>query len=131
MMLYTKCPPVPVRAGFDSLYRNNIYVTGYVTMPNHVHVLLYFPEMAKSLNTVIGNAKRFLAYEIIRRLEDKKANSLLDILHAGVKKRERKKGQIHKVFEDSFDAKECHSQNLFCKNLSTCIATRLVKNGNL
>jgi REP element-mobilizing transposase RayT len=102
---------------FDSLYRNNIYVTGYVTMPNHVHVLLYFPEMSKSLNTVIGNAKRFLAYEIIKRLEEKEANSLLDILYAGVKKRERKKGQIHKVFEDSFDAKECHSPEFILQKL--------------
>ena len=78
-------------------------------MPNHVHALLYFPQIPRSLNTVIGNAKRFLAYEIIKRLEEKKANSLLDILHAGVKKRESKKGQVHKVFEDSFDAKDCHS----------------------
>ena len=76
---------------FNSLYRNKVYVTGYVTMANHVHALLYFPEMSKSLNTVIGNAKRFLAYEIIKRLEEKKAIGLLDILHAGVKKRERKK----------------------------------------
>ena len=102
---------------FDSLYRNNNYVTGYVIMPNHVHALLYFPEMPKSLNTVIGNAKRFLAYEIIKRLEKKKAIVLLDILHAGVKKRERKKGQIHKVFEDSFDAKECHSTEFILQKL--------------
>jgi hypothetical protein len=73
--------------------------------------------MPKSLNTVIGNAKRFLAYEIIKRLGEKKATSLLDILHAGVKKRERKKGQIHKVFEDSFDAKECHSTEFIFQKL--------------
>ena len=102
---------------FDSLYSHNIYVTGYVIMPNHVHALLYFPEMPKSLNTVIGNAKRFLAYEIVKRLEELKANSLLDTLHAGVKKRERKKGQIHKVFEDSFDAKECHSTEFIFQKL--------------
>jgi REP element-mobilizing transposase RayT len=102
---------------FDSLYRNKVYVTGYVTMPNHVHALLYFPEMSKFLNTVIVNAKRFLAYEIIKRLEEKKAIGLLDILHAGVKKRERKKGQIHKVFEDSFDAKECHSTKFILQKL--------------
>ena len=29
-------------------------------MPNHVHVLIHFPEMPKSLNTVIDNAKRFM-----------------------------------------------------------------------
>jgi hypothetical protein len=51
-----------------------------------------------------------MAYEIIKRLEEKKENKLLDLLHGGVKKREAKKGQIHKVFEDSFDAKECLSE---------------------
>lgn len=61
-------------------------------MPNHVHALLYFPQMPQSLNSLIGNAKRFLAYEIIKQLEQKKENQLLDILHGGVKKREAKKG---------------------------------------
>ena len=42
---------------------------------------------------------------------------MLDILYAGVKKRERKKGQIHKVFEDSFDAKECHSPEFILQKL--------------
>ena len=57
---------------FDSLYENKHRVIGYVIMPNHVHALIYFPEMKKSLNTIIGNAKRFMAYEIIKRLEEQK-----------------------------------------------------------
>jgi len=57
---------------FDSLYKNNTRVTGYVIMPNHVHALLYFPEMPKSLNTVIGNGKRFIAYDIISSLEKRR-----------------------------------------------------------
>jgi REP element-mobilizing transposase RayT len=77
---------------FDHLYKSNIYVTGYVIMPNHIHVLLYFPNMPKPLTTVVGNAKRFMAYEIIKRLEERKENNLLDLLHGGVKKREAKKG---------------------------------------
>ena len=111
---------------FDSLSQNNIYVTGYVIMPNHIHVLLYFPQIPKSLNTVIGNAKRFLAYDIIKKLEEKKANELLDVLHAGVKKRESKKGQIHKVFEDSFDAKDCHSREFIFQKLDYLPAGRQV-----
>ncbi len=71
-------------------------------MPNHVHVLLHFLQMPKSLNIVIGNAKRFLAYEIVKRLKEKKVNDILDMLHAGVKQREKKKGQIHKVFSRQF-----------------------------
>jgi hypothetical protein len=100
-------------------------------MPNHVHALLYFPEMPKSLNIVIGNAKRFLAYEIIKRLEDKKANSLLDILHAGVRKESSKKDRYTRFLKTVSMQRNVIPQNLFCRNLSICIATRLVKNGNL
>lgn len=103
---------------FDSLSTNNIFVTGYVIMPNHVHALLYFPQMPKSLNMVIGNVKRFLAYETIKRLKEKKSTHLLEILHAGVKKSESKKGQIHKVSEDRFDAKDCRSREFIFQKLA-------------
>src|SRR5204863_309545 len=83
----------------------------------HIHVLLYFPEMKKSLNSIIGNAKRFMAYEIIKRLEAEKNFTLLEELHYSVKKGERKKGQRHKVFEDSFDAKECYSNEFIYQKL--------------
>jgi REP element-mobilizing transposase RayT len=115
----------------DHLYNNHIYVTGYVIMPNHVHVLLYFPQMPKSLNMVVGNAKRFMAYEIIKRLEEKKENKLLDLLHGGVKKREAKKGQIHKVFEDSFDAKECFSEEFIFQKLQYIHHNPVSKKWNL
>jgi REP element-mobilizing transposase RayT len=68
---------------FDSLYKNDIHITGYVIMPNHFHALLYFSEMSRSLNIVIGNAKRFLAYEIIKRPEAQKKEDLLQLLHSG------------------------------------------------
>ncbi|MBA2499223.1 MAG: hypothetical protein H0V30_05805, partial [Chitinophagaceae bacterium] len=61
--------------------------------------------------------KRFLAYEIVKRLKEKKVNDILDMLHAGVKQREKKKGQIHKVFQDSFDAKECYSEQFIFQKL--------------
>jgi REP element-mobilizing transposase RayT len=68
---------------FDHLYNNNICVTGYVIMPNHVHVMLYFAEMPKSLNTIIANGKRFMAYEIIKRLEQKRKMTCLICCMAG------------------------------------------------
>ena len=102
---------------FDSLYENNHRVMGYVIMPDHIHALIYFPEMKKSLNTIVGNAKRFMAYEIIKRLEEQKNVPLLEELYASVKGKERKKGQRHKVFEDSFDAKECYSNKFVYQKL--------------
>ena len=102
---------------FDSLYEKKIAVAGYVIMPNHIHVLLHFPLLPKPLNIIIGNAKRFLAYEIIKRLETNKETVLLEELYDSVKKNERKKGQRHKVFEDSFDAKECYSTEFIFQKL--------------
>jgi hypothetical protein len=116
---------------FDHLHKNKIYITGYVIMPNHVHVLLYFPLMPKSLNTIISNTKRFMAYEIIKRLEDKKENQLLDLLHGHVKKREAKKGQIHKVFEESFDAKECYREEFIFQKLAYIHHNPVSKKWNL
>ena len=103
---------------FDFLHQKKINVIGYVIMPNHLHVMLHFPLMLKSLNNVVSNCKRFIAYEIIKRLAAKRENELLDSLHAGVSKRERKKGQLHKVFEDSFEAKECFTTEFIFQKLS-------------
>ncbi len=74
--------------------------------------------MKQSLNIVIGNAKRFMAYEIIRKLKEKKDHEILGKLAAGVNNREKKKGQLHKVFEESFEAKECHSAKFIFQKLN-------------
>jgi len=99
------------------MYENKYRVIGYVIMPNHVHALLYVPEMKKSLSTIIGNAKRFMAYEIIKKLEEQKNFDLLQELYDSVKEKERKKGQRHKVFEDSFDAKEYYANEFVYQKL--------------
>ena len=102
---------------FDSQYEKKISVFSYVIMPNHVHFLLHFPTMPKSLNTIIGTAKRFMAYEIIKSLEKNKETLLLEELYNSVSKRERKKKQRHKVFEESFDAKECQSMKFILEKI--------------
>ena len=102
---------------FDVLYGKGVRVTGYVTMPNHFHGLLYFPIMPQAINTVIGNAKRFMAYEIIEKLEASNQKKILQRLKDAVKPNEKKKGQLHKVFEDSFDAKKCYSKDFILQKL--------------
>ena len=103
---------------FNSLYEKSILVNAYVIMPNHVHALIYFPQMPKSLNTLVGNGKRFMAYDIINKLEEKKEIRMLEELYSYVKTSERKKGQRHKVFEDSFEAKECYSRKFIMQKLN-------------
>ena len=58
-----------------------------------------------------------MAYEIIKKLETDKIFVLLEDLYQSVKKGEKKKGQRHKVFADSFDAKECYSNEFVYQKL--------------
>lgn len=102
---------------FDALKKGGHQVVAYVVMPNHLHVILYFPSAAYNLNMMISNAKRFMAYEMIRRLEAQQRNDLLELLHGAVTKRESRKGQLHRVFEESFDAKGLYSEPFFFQKL--------------
>ena len=61
-------------------------------MPNHVHLLLYLPDDKVNLNTLIGNAKRFMAYEFVKLLKQQENHSILNALAAGCNEKERGKG---------------------------------------
>ncbi|MFT3681035.1 MAG: hypothetical protein QM791_12225 [Ferruginibacter sp.] len=74
-------------------------------MPNHLHAIMHFENDGFNLNEIISNGKRFMAYEIINRLELAGNKIMLERLASLASAREKKKGQLHKVFKDSFDAK--------------------------
>lgn len=61
----------------------------------------------------MSNGKRFIAYEIIKRLEEKRQSEMLLQLKEGLTERDIKKRQKHKVFEDSFDAKPIYHRQFF------------------
>ncbi len=82
---------------FEYLKTKNIDVVSYVILLNHIHCILYFQEHKFNLNTVISNAKRFMAYEIIKRLEKSGNIGLLNQLANGITDRESRKGQKHRV----------------------------------
>ncbi len=92
---------------FDSLARAGHTILGYVIMPNHVHALLGYVKCTKSLNTILGNGKRFMAYDLAERLEQLGNQTLLDVLSRGVPASEKRRGKRHEVFQDTFDAKLC------------------------
>lgn len=41
-------------------------------MPNHLHAIVAFVNWGKSINSIISNGKRFIAYEIAGKLEQQK-----------------------------------------------------------
>jgi len=102
---------------FKILQNKGHMITGYVIMPNHVHILLYYSGADQSLNTIIGNGKRFMAYEILQRLHDKQEHTLLRILKDSVLKKDAEKGQKHNVWKDSFDVKECRTEKFLLQKL--------------
>ena len=55
---------------FDYLKTKGHYIKGYVIMPNHLHPLIDFKVSEKNINALVSNAKRFMAYEIVKRLQE-------------------------------------------------------------
>lgn len=94
---------------FDVLVNNGHEIAGYVIMPNHLHVLIAFNQPLQTINTIIGNGKRFMAYEIVQRLQDVRRSDILAKLAEGVHPNDKSKGKLHEVFQSSFDIKECRS----------------------
>src|SRR3954452_16983334 len=78
--------------GYDLVYKwfdylkniAKIKVTAYIIMPNHVHAIFFFPDTNYNLNTIISNAKRFIAYEIVNRLKQLNENKILQQLEDAV-----------------------------------------------
>ena len=102
---------------FDVLLSKGHTVTGYVIMPNHLHLLLHFAGENSSLNTVVGNGKRFIAYDIIIRFGQQNELSLLNSLQMAVKPTDKKRGKKHEVWKDSFDVKECRAEKFILQKL--------------
>ncbi len=82
-------------------------ICGYVIMPNHLHFLLFVTDKSPNLNSLIGNGKRFLAYEFIKLLTAQKQKDILQRLADTVSEKEKARGKKHRVFEPSFDWKIC------------------------
>lgn len=94
---------------FQYLTQVGHFVTGYVIMPNHLHATIAFRQSNKSINKIIGDGKRFIAYELIKRLKEQNQSELLKQLSGAVNKSDKARNKKHEVWEDSFDWKECIS----------------------
>ena len=103
---------------FERLDMLGIKILGFVIMPNHAHLLIYFPDCKHNLNRYISEGKRFMAYEVIKRLKFRNELEILNLLKVSVSKTQRRSGQIHRVFEHSFDAKICYTRRFVDQKLN-------------
>lgn len=99
------------------LVQRNHQIVGFVIMPNHMHLLIYFNDKDHTINSVLANGKRFLAYEIIKRLKSAGRKDLLDILSKLVSDEERKRKKKHRVFQPSSDIKPCYTSRFLLQKL--------------
>ena len=88
---------------FDVLIKNEHYIIGYAIMPNHVHAIVAFRNTDKTINSIIANGKRFLAYDLVAELESKNEVVVLNQLNGWVNATDKSRNKQHEVFESSFD----------------------------
>jgi len=126
---------------FDILKTKGIKITAFIVMPNHLHAIIFYPSEAsnsklkinsdKSINQLIGTGKRFMAYEIVKRLKTRNEKEILQLLIKGVKEEENLKGKIHQVFQPSFDLKVIVSRKFLVQKIKYIHTNPVLKKWNL
>lgn len=103
---------------FDILKSKKIFISGFVIMPNHIHLIIFLSGSCDYVNKVIGTGKRFMSYEIVKRLKKQKRIDILSELNEAVERTDRRRGKKHEVFEHSFDLKEITTEKFLIQKLS-------------
>ncbi len=103
---------------FDILKAKGNDILGYVIMPNHLHSLIYYKNIAQSLNTMIGNGKRFIGYELVKRLFLSQDHNLLKQMQLAVNNKDSQRGKKHQIWQPSFEAKECRTEKFILQKLN-------------
>jgi REP element-mobilizing transposase RayT len=116
---------------FNLLTKAGHQITGFVIMPNHVHLLLHVNGSEATVNKILGNGKRFMAYEIVKRLKAANHTDLLAMLAENVSPEERTRKKKHRVFEPSSDIKLCYSEKFIIQKLEYMHANPIAGKWNL
>jgi len=107
-------------------YNNKIH--GYVIMPNHFHGLIFISEQSPPLAKLIQNAKRFLAYEIVKLLREDENEKILSVFSQHAR---RKEGAKYMVFERRYDSKVMDSEKIYLEKLNYIHNNPCAKGWNL
>lgn len=103
---------------FNVLKKAGHYIIGYTIMPNHVHTIIAFHNTGKTINSIVGNGKRFMAYSLVMALESQHQIQILHQLKDWVNKTQKLDNKQHEIFEPSFDWKECRTEKFIVQKLN-------------
>ncbi len=82
-------------------------------MPGHVYAIIACSNTGKTINTIISNAKRFMAYELIKRLIEQN-NSFMEL--ADIDLRNLKEPQYPFLNTKSALRRHCGKENITTQN---------------
>ena len=80
--------------------------------------MITFSETRMPINTIIGNGKRFMAYEIVKRLQNSKQVNLLKRLGSSLEPERLAHQKLHDIWRYSFDWKHCESDRFKYQKLN-------------
>jgi REP element-mobilizing transposase RayT len=103
---------------------------GYAIMPNHAHFVIRVPE-GGAINTLLGNGKRFMAYELVQRLNTTGRHELLARLRDGLRPSDIARRQKHRVFATSTALVELFSGKMIEQKLHYIHANPVSKKWHL
>jgi REP element-mobilizing transposase RayT len=103
---------------FDYLKQQGHYINAYVIMPNHLHAIISFSKTDKPINKIIGDGKRFMSYEITKRLASLNQADSLNQLKRFVNTSDSNRNKKHEVFEPSFDWKYLYTDKFILQKLN-------------
>ena len=69
-------------------------------------------EILVKINTIVGNGKRFIAYDLVERLKQGSFADVLKSLSGWVNFTDRSRNKKNEEFEPSFDWKECNDEHM-------------------
>jgi hypothetical protein len=101
---------------FNHLKQQGHYIIGYIIMPSHVHAIIAFSNTGKSINGIVSNGKRFIAYDLVKRLQKQSSNLILSELSSSLNNTEIKEGKLHNVLKHHSIGKNAEQKNLFSKS---------------
>ncbi|MEO8710776.1 MAG: hypothetical protein ABI405_01570, partial [Parafilimonas sp.] len=103
---------------FNVLKQNGHYIIGYVIMPSHVHAVIAFHNTGKTINSIVANGKRFMAYDLVKQLKNQNQIAVLKQLEGWVNNTQKSDNKLHEVFEPSFDWRECRTEKFIVQKLN-------------
>ena len=114
---------------FNIIHKKGYRIVAFSTMPNHLHFIINTPKKNVALDKLVSNGKRFIAYEIVKRLKQQGALNILKALEQAVTPSDRKRGKLHQVFKASFDARRIYSEEMLIQKINYIHYNPVSKNG--